>query len=37
MILDRTLPGRPAPYRLRPRDLIVFAVRWAKHNRTPEA
>lgn len=29
MILDRTLPGRPAPYRLRPRDLIEYAVRWA--------
>ena len=37
MILARTLPGRPAPYRLRPADLIVFAVRWARRNPCPEA
>jgi hypothetical protein len=37
MILARTLPGRPAPYRLRPRDLIEYAVRWGRRNPCPEA
>ena len=37
MILARTLPGRAAPYRLRDRDLIEYAVRWGRRNRTPEA
>jgi hypothetical protein len=33
----RSLPGRPTPDRLRPCDLIEYAVRWGRRNPCPEA